>query len=454
MVSGRASKLHVEVACGPNHVRRSGRKQTTTSTKMEDPITFAPLSIEKSVDNKSPLNPLAARAVLASLVSKHPQKIEFVRSEGTKCVPVFDYTVQQSASLEIVGGVLMSGGSDSGTFNYAVTASAESLDNEKAQKSNIEGVRLTKFHAQKTCGRQVVVDGCKNEDLTETCGSMSSSMREEESAQPLRGSRLTRPAAKTQGVTSNGEVESRMGNEGIMFGRVTRSAFKRGSANLSVEVKEALQDNPVRVTQLTDTSINRESRPLNGEDRSTIDVQAKYKASLTNTKRITRSTARKVGVSLDDKVKEALEGEPQTESAVEGICMADDCVLTRNRVSQMVNAEHELVESNKKQKRLAAVEKSQKTAGFCLNFMRLGFYSYFLFLLLIMVPAFSMYALEIVFPVGIAFFPTACCLETRGSSILTSHLLGIAFLMFVFRPREFHTWPPRGGGWGSLKHAF
>lgn len=362
LVSGKASKLHVEVNCGTNHVRRSGRKQTTTSTKMEDPITSAPSSIEKSVENMSPLNPLAARAVLASLISKHPQKIKSVHSEGTKCVSVLDCTVQKDASLEIVGGVLMSGGSGSGTLNDTVASSAELLDNEKAQKTNAEGARRKKFHAQKTCGQQVVVGGCKNEGLTEICGSMAASTREEESTQPPRGSRLTRSAAKTEGVSSNGEVESRMVAGGMMFGRVTRSAFKRRSGNSSVEVKETLHNNRVSVTRLTDTSIKRDSSPLNGEDRSTIDVQAKYKTFLTNTKRVTRSTAREVTVSLDNKVNEALEGEPQTESAAGANCLPDDSVLTSNRVSQMVNAEHELVESNKKQKRLDTVEKSQKTA--------------------------------------------------------------------------------------------
>ncbi|KAJ8435003.1 hypothetical protein Cgig2_027846 [Carnegiea gigantea] len=362
VVSGKASKLHVEINCGTNHVRRSGRKQTTTSTKMEDPITSAPSSIEKSVDNMSTLNPLAARAVLASLVSKHPQKTEFVHSEGKKCVSVLDYTVEQDASLEIVGGVLMSGGSASGTFNYTVAASAELLDNEKAQKSNIEGARRKKFHAQKTCGQQVVVGGCKNEGLTEICGSMSSSMREEESTQPPRGSRLTRSAARTEGVSSNGEVESGMVDEDMMFGRVTRSAFKRRSGNSSVEVKEALHDNPVRVIRSTHTSIKRESKLLNGEDRSTIDVQAKYKTSLTNAKRVTRSAADAVTVSLDYNVNEALEGEPRTESVAGANFLPDDSVLTSNRVSQLLNAKHELVENNKKQKRLDAVEKSQKTA--------------------------------------------------------------------------------------------
>lgn len=83
-----------------NSVRRSNRNRSKTKTEAEDHEPAISSSLQESAyniftkeekdvtltENRSPLNPLAARAALASLVSKFPQKLDFSFYEEEKNV--------------------------------------------------------------------------------------------------------------------------------------------------------------------------------------------------------------------------------------------------------------------------------------------------------------------------------------------------------------------------------
>ncbi|KNA22667.1 hypothetical protein SOVF_031150 [Spinacia oleracea] len=300
----------VQASYGSSRLRRSARRNDVTQPPIEDLITSVPSSIENSVQNQSPLNPLAARAVLASLVSKFPQKI---------------------------------------------------VNNMESYLTNERGFSDKRLHAKTLNGFPTEV--CNNiEPSIDLGGSLSSSMRDEESTLPVEVRRLTRSAMKRESSNTNHDDDT-TSVEAATSVRMTRFAAHKRKGNTVEKASEESLDKTIRSTRSTCSAIKKGMEVSYAEDKNrTLDEGAKC-TILRSPIRVTRSTAR-AGIDLtgvlDDKVKETLQAEPENESALPDYSNSDyEAVISpQRRTFQLVNAELKQAESNKKHK--VAVERRQK----------------------------------------------------------------------------------------------
>ncbi|KMS99555.1 hypothetical protein BVRB_1g022820 [Beta vulgaris subsp. vulgaris] len=335
LASEEVSKC-VQVSCERNHLRKPARRQSI-QPESETVVTSAPSSTEEQVQNVSPLSPLAARAVLASLVSKLPHENESVVQNEGKCVSVLDYSKFMRVS----------GGSGSYIVNKVKT-------NERKGSGK-------KLHSRKSNGKMVLCN--KVETCMDSGGCLASSMRDEELTQPVVASRVTRSTMKRESANTNRDDETTTSAKYSTTVPVTRSVAHKGKGNLAVKVSEKLQDNKARPTRSTCSKIIKESEVTDVEDESrNLDKGAKC-TTLSSTVRVTRSTARAGTGNLDDRAKERFQAKLETDSAQLDYSNSDyeAMISTKKRTSSLINAKPTLAESAKKQKGLDAVERRQKT---------------------------------------------------------------------------------------------
>uniref|UniRef100_A0A803N9Z1 SAWADEE domain-containing protein n=1 Tax=Chenopodium quinoa TaxID=63459 RepID=A0A803N9Z1_CHEQI len=344
VVSQRENKC-VQVSCGRRQLR-SARRQDITQSTIDNLITSAPSSHEKSVQNQSPLSPLAARAVLASLVSKLPQKIESVLHEERKCDSVLDFSSCVYNSR------------DSDTF---IINKRETLVTNETRFSD------KMLHAKLSNGLPIERSN-KIEPSIDSDGSSSSLMREE-SAVPVVARRLTRSAMNRESANTD-EDNGTTSAKDATFVRVTRSTAHKEKGNMAKKDTEDLQDRKIRSTRSICSAVKKETEILGVRNRNrTLDEGAKG-TILSSTIRVTRSTARAgTGHSgvLDDCAEEPLQDKHESESVHtdHSNVGSEAMISTQKRTFPLINAELKSAESNKKQKGSNSVEKRQKTAGSC-----------------------------------------------------------------------------------------
>uniref|UniRef100_A0A803LVS3 SAWADEE domain-containing protein n=1 Tax=Chenopodium quinoa TaxID=63459 RepID=A0A803LVS3_CHEQI len=348
VVSQKENKC-VQVSCGRRQLRRSARRQDITQSTIDNLITSAPSSHEKSVQNHSLLSPLAARAVLASLVSKLPQKIESVLHEERKCGSVLDFSSSVYNSR------------DSDTF---IINKGESL------VTNERGFSDKMLHARLSNG--LPIEGSNKIEPSIDSDGSSSSLRREESALPMVVRRLTRSAMNRESANTNEDNETTSAKDAT-FVRVTRSTAHKEKGDMANKDSEDSQDKKIRSTRSICSAVKKETEVLDKGNRNrTLDEGAKH-TILSSTIRVTRSTAcagtGRSGV-LDDCTEEPLQDKHETESvhtdhSNDG---SEAMISTQKRTFPLINAELKSAESDKKQKGSNSVEKRQKTAGFTNNF--------------------------------------------------------------------------------------
>lgn len=314
----------VEVSRGKSSLRRSTGRQNMPQSTIEDSITSAPSSLEKSVQSQSPLSPLASRAVLASLVSNLPQKVS-----------VLDF----SPSLRSPGG------------NCTLTVNkVESLVTNDREYSG------QKLHAQKSNGS--IMEVCnKIEPSIDSGGTLSFSLGDEEPTLPVVTSRQTRSAIKKESSNTNLDDHSTSVEDAI-FVRVTRSAAHGGKKNMADKSCEELQSKKLRLTRATSSAPKKDSVGPYVDNKSKILDEAAKCSILSSTTRVTRSAAHAGTGLLDDRAKESLKAKTETESAHSSGCEA--MISTKKRTFSLINAELKLAEKDKKQTDMNVVNRTQK----------------------------------------------------------------------------------------------
>lgn len=327
----------VEVNSGRNQLRRSERKQDMVQPIVEDLITSVPSPNEKSVQNQSPLSPLAARAVLASLVSKLPQKIECVLHEERKHVSALD----SPTSVHISGG-----------------SCTQLVNKVESPVTNERRLSVKKLQAQRLNGLPTK-GSIKIKPSIESCGISSSSMRNELSTFTTLARRLTRSATKGESAYTNQDDET-TSVEDATFVRVTRSTANKDKGNMAENASEELQDKKIRSTRSTCSTKEKETEVSDVEDKNgTLDEVAKC-TILSSTTRVTRSTAR-AGTGFAG-VKEPLQAKPEIESAPADYSNfgQQSIISAQKRTFPQFNSNLRLAEGTKKQKGLNASEMRQK----------------------------------------------------------------------------------------------
>lgn len=331
---------NVQKNLASKQVRRSARRQNAAPPTIDEHIKSGLSSIEKSEQNQSPLNPLAARAVLASLLSKCPQQIEPNVLEERNCVSMLDY----SKTVRV--------------FGSSCTPVVNKIESFLTSEKGASGKNL---HVQSN--ETLPMEFCNEIEPSINSGSsLSSSIRNKESIQRVVGSRITRSTMKQESAKSNQDDEATQVYENATFVRVTRSAVLRGKDYLADRIGGNLQDKKGRVTRSACSTTKDETNVADIEDTNrTLNEGGKFPILISSTTRLTRSAAHMGIKSLDDKANGLLQAKPKTESTQleHSDSNHEGMVSSKKRKIPVINAEPELVESIKKQKGL--VERSQNT---------------------------------------------------------------------------------------------
>ncbi|GMH30106.1 hypothetical protein Nepgr_031949 [Nepenthes gracilis] len=214
------SKLHVKEANGGNHLRRSTRSQGKTQREMHDILPLPTSTLEVSLESRSPLSPLAARAALASLVSHPhlPQNLYF--SKERNHVSITNDTTHKHIALRLFDGTKSSMGFDSCHQNSiknslaSITTSGLNSDSQyifEPLLSTKEGGASHKVLHVEEISRTLTVEGKNADDpsIVTTSGKKLNSLKEKGSTQPVKTTRLSCSAVQREIEIFGGEVKAR-----------------------------------------------------------------------------------------------------------------------------------------------------------------------------------------------------------------------------------------------------
>ncbi|GAB4833779.1 hypothetical protein Ancab_032028 [Ancistrocladus abbreviatus] len=314
-------KTRCEVSSGRNHFRRSTRSQSKIKREMQDQSN--PCTYEESVGSRSALSPLAARAALASLVSNLPQKLDFsICKEGRNCTSLTSDATHEHFAVRLINESTSSMGFNSCRNNIknGLISSVTSVFNSKPLDI-LEPLQLTRTGAS---GKVLPVE--------EPSGTVSS--------------------------------ERRIGNDS--------STVANSSGNIPELVKDKESMQPVRATRLTRSAVHAKIGGSDAEPRKRMLVEdAGPKASKGST-RVTRSVASKGEQDSTGKVKQALQVSNSSEctgedASEENFCLPNNSVPRKKQAVSLVPDQAKLAEGNKKQKTSSSGEPIQKTTGFYNN---------------------------------------------------------------------------------------
>ncbi|XP_059667810.1 uncharacterized protein LOC132313150 [Cornus florida] len=260
VATSKVNKPDVKIPPDPNHLKRSTRSRSKAQTEKEvkDP---PPIQGELS-GSRSSLNPLAARAALASLMSKSPQNLEFsIYYEGEKGRNYSsDDNAHKHVAMHSLNGIKSYnspiGNSLSMTDKHFLETSAASVpfvpDSNKVVKSL--------FSTWTASGKPQLVDAsagtltkaCENEnktsEITDAIASFTCSIAERKLDQPNKATRLTRSAIKRGTGIQNDNTERKTCVEEMELQsstntrRFTRSTVYREKESQTMESKKGIKE--------------------------------------------------------------------------------------------------------------------------------------------------------------------------------------------------------------------
>ncbi|KAL2929885.1 Protein SAWADEE HOMEODOMAIN -like protein 2 [Bienertia sinuspersici] len=233
----------VKVSCGRSHLRRSARRQNTSEVSEPTIEPSAPSPSEKSVQNQSPLSPLASRAVLASLVSKIPQKAESVLFKERKCASVSDFPPSLQCSEGYGGSLSFSMQDEESTLSMVTSRLTRSAMNKESSNAhqNVDPTSVedaTSFRVARSVahkGKGISADKPSQDLLQDNVRSTSSTR-----------------SVLTKGMeVPDVEIKSRATDEDAKYtilssstARLTRSTARAGTRLLDDRTKDRLQAKP------------------------------------------------------------------------------------------------------------------------------------------------------------------------------------------------------------------
>uniref|UniRef100_A0A5B7B8A9 SAWADEE domain-containing protein n=1 Tax=Davidia involucrata TaxID=16924 RepID=A0A5B7B8A9_DAVIN len=264
VAASKVSKSNVQIPLDQNHLKRSTRSRNKLQREMEvkDPPPTAPSIQEELSETRSPLNPLAARAALASLMSKLPENLEFsiYHEEEKGCTYLSDDTTHKHVAVESLNGIISNNSSIGDSLSISdklslVTAatSVPLVPDPNKVKSHISTLS--------TPGKPQVVDVSsgiltkekenenKTSEITTSIASFTCLIAERKLSQPTKATRLTRSATKKDTGIPNDDTERKTCVEEMKLQpstntrRITRSAVHKEKKFQTMEVKQAAEDN-------------------------------------------------------------------------------------------------------------------------------------------------------------------------------------------------------------------
>lgn len=251
-----ASKSQVQITPEPDHLRRSTRRSNKlqTETEVKDPPPVVP-SIQKELpQNKSPVNPLAARAALASLMSKFPKDLEFsFYQKGEKCFTnSLEFTSHKQVNLEplnvteYVSSSVTNNISLTGTFSSETEVASfvpkpdnivKSLFSTRSASRKPQDLDVSSTIWTKDCEK-----GKKNPGVTNSSANFTCSIAEKNVSQSREATRVTRAAVQKVVDTSVDNIESKL-MSATSSRRFTRSAVHKEEEIKTFETGEAVKEN-------------------------------------------------------------------------------------------------------------------------------------------------------------------------------------------------------------------
>lgn len=238
---------------------RSTRSRSKLQTEIEvkDPTQAAPSIGEELIESRSPLNPLGARAALASLIFKQPLNLEFsIHHEEEKSFSnSADITTNKEVTVEASNGTKSC---ISSVVNYSIMSDKHS---SKIGGSSVPLVSKTSSIVKSLFSRKnepqladaysgVMVKESKNEHTQEVIDNRSGltcSITERKTCQPT--TRLTRSAAQKGIGISDDNIDKKIGVGETKVrltanrGRLTRSKVHLEEEFQNVETKKVMEQN-------------------------------------------------------------------------------------------------------------------------------------------------------------------------------------------------------------------
>ncbi|CAK9188179.1 unnamed protein product [Ilex paraguariensis] len=217
---------NIQVYPGKNHLNRSTWSGNKLHLEMEvkDPPPPVPSAQEEFPESKSPLNPLAARAALASLMSKVPQNLEFSTNHE-----------KEEFSLKIQAAPV--------TFVPKCSDIVKSLFSTRCAPGKLHIMELSSG---------ALIKERENENKTRQIANsagFSCSTTESKRRHSAKTTRQSRLAVQKGTGNQNDDIERMASVEGRQSGfstnskRLTRSAVQREDGIQSFEVKKKTEEN-------------------------------------------------------------------------------------------------------------------------------------------------------------------------------------------------------------------
>ncbi|KAA8516446.1 hypothetical protein F0562_016739 [Nyssa sinensis] len=265
VAASMVSKSLVQIPLDQNQSKRFTRSRNKLQREMEvkDPPLTIPSVQEELSESRSPLNPLAARAALASLMSNLPENLEFsiYHEEEKGCTYSSDNTTHKHVAVQSLNGIISNNSSYRDSLSMSDKLSSEPAaasipfvpDPNNIVKSHISTLSAPVKPRVVDMSSQIVTKEKENEnktsEITTSIGSFTCLIAERNLSQPTKATRVTRSAIKKGTGIPNDDTERKTCVEEMKLQpstntrRITRSAVHKEKEFQTVEVKQATEDN-------------------------------------------------------------------------------------------------------------------------------------------------------------------------------------------------------------------
>ncbi|KAL6987569.1 hypothetical protein U1Q18_013314 [Sarracenia purpurea var. burkii] len=355
VAGSKLSNSHVQLPSDHNHLKRTTRSTQKLQMEMEvkDPSSTASSIEEELLQSRSLLNPLAARAALASLMSKVPQNVEVSVYHGEKldCTYSLDNI---SCKLDILQPLNGTKSYNSVTGNgYSMTGKTQLLDKESENKTSetpyssanftcsVAKRKLNRPHkaTKPTFTAKEKCAGITDDDTVET-----KTLVEQKGQSSTKARRFTRSAVCEVKETQN--MEAKQGMEEYIPGKYTASDDDTVETKSLVEQK---RQSSTKARRFTRSAVCEVKETQNMESKQGMEeyILGKYTASdddtvetksLAEQKGRSSTKARRFTRSAVCEVKETqnMESKQRMEEYILGKYTAsdDDTVETKSLVEQ------------------------------------------------------------------------------------------------------------------------